>query len=45
MEFKTTARRDDLVSATYMLLTLLNGNKFPIIQKAIDDSYKLTGKE
>ena len=31
MEFKTTSRRDDLISASYMMLTLLNGNKFPII--------------
>ena len=32
MEFKTTSRKDDMISAAYMLMTLLNGNKFPIIQ-------------
>ena len=29
MSFKNTSRKDDLVSATYLFLTLLNHNHFP----------------
>ena len=29
MVFKNTSRRDDLISLTYLLLTLLNGFKIP----------------
>ena len=29
MLFKSTSRRDDIISATYMFLSLLNINQFP----------------
>lgn len=29
MSFKNTSRKDDMVSATYLFLTLLNHNHFP----------------
>ena len=31
MNFKYTSRRDDLISLAYLLMTLLNGNYFPLL--------------
>ena len=31
MDFKKTSRADDMISATYFLLTLLNNNELPCI--------------
>ena len=35
MNFKYTSRRDDLISLAYLLMTLLNGNKFPLLNTDI----------
>ena len=31
MQFKSSSRRDDLISATYLFLFLLNMNQFPLL--------------
>ena len=41
MNFESLSRRDDLISACYMLLTLLNQNQFPMLHRKDDnDSLK-----
>jgi len=38
MNFTSTSRRDDLKSACYLLLTLLNQNHFPMYQSHLENS-------
>lgn len=40
MSFMSTSRRDDVISACYLMLTLLNKNKFPGLT-CIDSEYTL----
>lgn len=39
MQFKTTSRKDDLISACYLMLTLLNGNVFPMMRRSMTLEY------
>ena len=35
MDYKLTSRKDDIISLTYLLLTMLNANDFPYISASL----------
>ena len=48
MNFKYTSRRDDLISLAYLIITLLNGNQFPMMDIEIHElgeSTRITNKD
>ncbi len=42
MQFKTTSRKDDLISACYMMFSLLNSNIFPMMRRSMTLEYNDT---